>query len=628
MKKLSIVFLTILSSTLLFSQIKNEADIVDIAQLDDSVSIVNQTLIFVDSNKYADINIIKEQVFSPLNASTFLKYVPSTLISYDFYYQFSLKSTNSFTDTVYLNPGYLVRNVKLFIKDSTGNITPCLETINIDGFIGLQLKANTVKNFLIKLSLAKNSSISLFPQIINKNYLPKYKTILYNEEVELKACGYILSGILLLMFLFTTTNYIVSGKKEFLYYCAYTFCMLCLIFLKAAFRKTIADFTVFFVCYLDCILLTTGMIFYIAFTRFFLDTKRNYKTLDKVLKFEEWMLFSLLIIYTILHYFTNLFWLENFIENSIKFIALALGIVYIILALRKKDRYTSYLAYGNVVMIIFSIVSWSLILITNKSNGLFSSPLFYYNIGLGISLIFFLFGLTYKNTSELIEKTQQETALKQEVEKKEFENQLAIIKAQQEERNRISADMHDDLGAGVTSIRLYSELAKSKTGNIIITEVDKISSLADELLNKMNAIIWSMSSSYDTLENLVIYIRSYALEYFENTGIDCRVIFPDNLPHLQVTGQVRRNFFLVIKETLNNILKHSKASKVEIVFRYQSDKLELNIHDNGVGIDLNNIRQFGNGLQNIKKRMQSIGIEFLIENRNGTLVTLKGKINA
>ncbi|MBK7882841.1 MAG: hypothetical protein IPJ81_02655 [Chitinophagaceae bacterium] len=188
--------------------------------------------------------------------------------------------------------------------------------------------------------------------------------------------------------------------------------------------------------------------------------------------------------------------------------------------------------------------------------------------------------------------------------------------------------MHDDLGAGVTSIRLYSELAKSKTGNIIITEVDKISSLADELLNKMNAIIWSMSSSYDTLENLVIYIRSYALEYFENTGIDCRVIFPDNLPHLQVTGQVRRNFFLVIKETLNNILKHSKASKVEIVFRYQSDKLELNIHDNGVGIDLNNIRQFGNGLQNIKKRMQSIGIEFLIENRNGTLVTLKGKINA
>ena len=136
-----------------------------------------------------------------------------------------------------------------------------------------------------------------------------------------------------------------------------------------------------------------------------------------------------------------------------------------------------------------------------------------------------------------------------------------------------------------------------------------------------------MSSSYDSLENLVAYIRSYALDYFENTGVDCRIVLPDNLPSLQVTGQVRRNIFLVIKEALTNILKHSKANKVEIVFKHWDDLFELNIHDNGVGIDFNNIRQFGNGLQNMKKRTESIGINLSIENINGTLLTLSGKIN-
>ena len=336
---------------------------------------------------------------------------------------------------------------------------------------------------------------------------------------------------------------------------------------------------------------------------------------------------GLAVVYTILHYFTEMFWLEKFIENSMRFIALALGIVYIILALNKKERYAIYLAYGNIAMIFFSIISWLLILKKNTGNNLFNSPLFYYDIGLAISLIFFLLGLTYKNTNELVQRAKKEEAIKQEVEKKEIENQLSIVKAQQEERNRISADMHDDLGAGITSIRLYSELAKNKIAGNNVPEIDKISSLSDELLNKMNAIIWSMSSSYDSLENLVAYIRSYALDYFENTGVDCRIVLPDNLPSLQVTGQVRRNIFLVIKEALTNILKHSKANKVEIVFKHWDDLFELNIHDNGVGIDFNNIRQFGNGLQNMKKRTESIGINLSIENINGTLLTLSGKIN-
>jgi signal transduction histidine kinase len=277
-------------------------------------------------------------------------------------------------------------------------------------------------------------------------------------------------------------------------------------------------------------------------------------------------------------------------------------------------------------MVVFGAISQALILAKTITTSFYNSPLFYYYIGIVLELVFFLMGLTYKNRSELIEKTKQQEAFKLEAEKAAFETQLAIIKAQQEERNRISADMHDDLGAGMTTIRLYSELAKNKLGANPIPEIDKISSSANELLNKMNAIIWSMSSSNDSLGNMIAYIRSYALEYFENSGVACRISIPENLPNIEVTGKIRRNVFLVVKEALNNILKHAKATEVTITLIRVDHGLTLYIQDNGVGINFDQLRQFSNGLINMKKRMTDIDIDFSIERKNGTLITLHRKI--
>jgi signal transduction histidine kinase len=155
-----------------------------------------------------------------------------------------------------------------------------------------------------------------------------------------------------------------------------------------------------------------------------------------------------------------------------------------------------------------------------------------------------------------------------------------------------------------------------------VPEIDKISSFANELLNKMNAIIWTMSSSNDSLGNLIAYIRSYALEYFEGSGIDCRITMPEDVAQTEVPGEKRRNIFLTVKETLSNIMKHAKATKVHIEFKLVPHGMVLQIHDNGVGIDKDKLREFGNGLKNMKKRMESSGCQFEIENNTGTLVTL------
>ena len=153
-------------------------------------------------------------------------------------------------------------------------------------------------------------------------------------------------------------------------------------------------------------------------------------------------------------------------------------------------------------------------------------------------------------------------------------------------------------------------------------EIEKISRSADDVLNKMNAIIWSMNSSNDTLDNLISYIRAWSLEYFEGTPVQCRINTPDEIPGKELTGDKRRNVFLAVKESLNNVLKHAQAGSVQIDIT-AGEELVIRISDNGKGIDKDKIRQFGNGLKNIARRMESIGGSFNIENREGTVTTLR-----
>jgi len=302
-------------------------------------------------------------------------------------------------------------------------------------------------------------------------------------------------------------------------------------------------------------------------------------------------------------------------------VLLGMMIVFLIYCVKQwKDKLLRYLFWGNLFYFFFAVFSQALILFGSAFNNLpavFNSSLFYYEVGLFLELLFFLAGLSYKNRRQIIEQTRERERLKMENERKEFEKQMAIITAQQEERNRISTDMHDELGSGMTHIRLMSELAKSKMKQNTPIEIEKISQSADDVLNKMNAIIWSMNSRNDSLGNLISYIRAYSTEYLEGTSVKCNVSIPHDIPEKELNGDRRRNIFLCVKETLNNMLKHSGATELSIDI-LTNGTLTISIHDNGRGIDLQKIRQFGNGLQNIKRRMESIGGNFEIKNNNGT----------
>jgi signal transduction histidine kinase len=400
-----------------------------------------------------------------------------------------------------------------------------------------------------------------------------------------------------------------------------------MIFLNAFLKRQSGEFSSFFSEYLQFALLVIGTIFYIEFSRDFLEAKNKLPLINKILQLEKYLLMATLLSFTYLVYFTNNFILQEAIENGTKLFITTIAIVYIFFYFFNKNLLQIYISIGNLILLICAIISYCIHLELLSKNGIFDNSMVFLEIGLVGLLAVFLMGVAHKERNALIEMIQEQEALKKEWENKNYEIQIALLQSQQNERNRISMEMHDDLGAGITTIRLYSELAKNRMGKNVIPEIEKISSSANELINNMNSIIWTMSPENDTLHNMIAYLRNYGLSYFEDAGISYQINVDENIPDTTVNGEKRRNVFLAIKEILNNIIKHAQATAVKVNLKIESNYLVLTIHDNGIGIHPENFRKFGNGLKNIKKRMEDMQLEFTVENNNGTLVTIKNKLD-
>lgn len=556
--------------------------------------------------------------------------VPTNMVTQRLALKFNLCNTRDSALSICFFPGFYYNYIQLYRLDGNSLkkipvvLPACSDSI---GFRMLSLGAHDSATIIAELGFIKTYLNTIRPRLIHAAQTDIFMSSLRSEHNNIQLVTYVFCGLLLMMILFSLASFIQGANKEFLYYSGYAFFLGGMLFAKALFDFKASNTSFFIESYLDFIMQCLGHMFYLFFMQRFLDTKHKHPFLYKLYNIGIVLLITSMLAFTLLHYFTNAFAVQNLVENVTKVLLLVMVVIFLVYSIRHwKDRLLRFLFWGNGLLFLFSLISQLAVMQENifkKVPGILGTALFYYEIGLFLELVLFLAGLNYKNRKQLIAQTKERESLKAQNQLQEIEKQLAILKAQQQERERISADMHDELGAGMTAIRLMSEIARNKMKENTPVEIDRISSSANEVLNKMNAIIWSMNSGNDTLDNLVSYIRSYAYDYFENTPVDCRVITPEQIPAKELSGDKRRNVFLCVKESLNNVLKHSQASTLTISITTTTDKLCIVIADNGVGINLEKIRQFGNGLKNITRRMESIGGSFTIEANNGTITKLE-----
>lgn len=228
-------------------------------------------------------------------------------------------------------------------------------------------------------------------------------------------------------------------------------------------------------------------------------------------------------------------------------------------------------------------------------------------------IVFVVLMYNRKQLLNLKERQLKESEYQNQLLQKELEKQKLIEK----ERERISHDMHDDLGAGISALKLQAEFLKQRAENDDLkNDIDELLKTSEEMNISMREMLWSLNSGNDTLGSFIDYAKIYAQSFLKKSKILIITESRDIAEETAISTEQRRNLFLCLKEALNNAYKHSKSDRIKLSFTQKDNEFIMTISDNGIGI--NDEKSEGNGLRNMKRRMLEQKGHCEITTQNGT----------
>jgi signal transduction histidine kinase len=144
-----------------------------------------------------------------------------------------------------------------------------------------------------------------------------------------------------------------------------------------------------------------------------------------------------------------------------------------------------------------------------------------------------------------------------------------------------------------------------------------MASTARQAVKSLDEIVWAVNPRNDTLAHLVDYTGQFAADYLRAAGVRCLLDLPEHAPQREISSAVRHNIFLVVKEALQNIVKHARATEVWLRINATGQSLRIVIGDNGGGFESAPENALADGLRNMQQRMNELGGECRIQSRVG-----------
>ncbi len=206
-----------------------------------------------------------------------------------------------------------------------------------------------------------------------------------------------------------------------------------------------------------------------------------------------------------------------------------------------------------------------------------------------------------------------------------IKHQLAIEKL----KTKLAADLHDNVGAGLTEISILSEVAAHKTnGGSNSKELETISETARQLVDTMSDIVWVVNPERDSLYDLIIKLKDSYNDFLNSVGISFRVKNIDKTNDIKLPMDYKQNLLLIFKEGINNAIKHSNCKKIILEANIRGDVIEMTLIDDGKGFDEKEI-EAGNGMKNMEARAKKIGGKFRYKSEpdKGTTIHFIGKLS-
>lgn len=219
---------------------------------------------------------------------------------------------------------------------------------------------------------------------------------------------------------------------------------------------------------------------------------------------------------------------------------------------------------------------------------------------------------------------------------KQRANKLAEMKLESKqvilnERLRIGRELHDDIGSTLSGIAMYSHLTKEqlklddKKG--IENSLDVMEQSSVQMVNKLNDIVWLINPQQDSLQKLTDKLDEYTRQMALAKNMEVKIGVSEKIAELSLPVEQRRNIYLFCKEAINNAVKYSNGTALELMIKEMNGMLEFSVSDNGKGFDTLTVKR-GNGLDNMQRRADEMGAKLFLESKKdeGVMLSLQMKI--
>jgi signal transduction histidine kinase len=474
--------------------------------------------------------------------------------------------------------------------------------------------------FWFPITIKPFSTYTVYLRLDSRYDILSTKILFQSEHLEemmvKERKNAVIIGICVFYFLLALVMLVYMRQALFFYYCLYVGSGLGYLISSTGFGLTMFwhNFTRFDAIS-DSLFAYLSIMGFIFLSRQFLNTRLEYKKLDIILKIGIAFAFGIFIV-TIFKKAMPLFFSWICDVGGISLIVTLSTIFYVCIAALKQTKRREiglfFFSFCCYMLMNFLYLAAEFGLIKNLSPGFQT----FYNV---LPQIFLFIEMTVLSMI-LIRRIRQELTDQQV---KTIESQLKVI----HQRERISRDLHDDVGSTLTSISIYSELAKRQMQDknpqsVLILE--NIGTTARQLSESINDIVWSINPDNDQFTNITQRMRMFVAQLVMAQNVTLHFEDDVRLNEVILSIEKRKNFYLLFKEAINNIVKYANCKTLKIKILQQNGNIELIIHDDGCGFDCPNAKN-GNGMKTMRHRAKELNGVLVINSEvgYGTILNLR-----
>lgn len=418
-------------------------------------------------------------------------------------------------------------------------------------------------------------------------------------------------GVIFLQLIYILMNFMLFRKKEFLYF---TLAFVCLtVFFVLRIFPSYNPFNLFsgektFSSLFGLVFLSFGM--YYRFVRFFMDLALFYPRLNRAFLIAERVVFVSGLSIFVLGMF-SLQHISVLVFKCMYLFSMPFNLMFVIyLGTRRKALNTIMMLGTLISMVIVRVSIFQYLTLENAHFQLWNYQIII--AAVMVLFLFFNFGLLYKSRLYQLENIQMEV-----------QKQLELS----QQRAMISADLHDELGASLSSIHLNAIMAQKNVLEDIPKTRLSLSNMVNDLklvIENMGDMIWAINTGVQQQKSLSGQIKDFYFELMDLQSTQCFYHIDEVLEARVTDINTRKNLLLIAKEAVNNILKHAQSTRIDIRLQLHDGNLLLEIQDNGIGIGKNELalKNAGSGLRNMQFRAENLKGQLVISSLPGKGTTI------